>query len=332
MAEDFTVAVCAPDADGLVAGALAGRAAGDRTEAMVFESERLAAFFEPDVQQRLPRVYDLVLCGPEVCHSDWDGRLVRPRLMDALRAFVGRIRWYSRHQWEPEDLRAVGHLAGEENLVVREGARSVAMLVAEERFGPDDEYEQSLARFAAGDLQEREREAWGDQLAGVLTALKASPSAMADAIGMLMEGKVQELIRRHGDLAERTEEDNRCFARTQADEPLRMGEAKLVFLSLPAARHPFWAEISQYARQETGADASLCHLEGRPAMVLSAAPDTRFDLRAWARYVTDLLPGAQSVKPGPHVVPLVVRGLEGDPGLKDEVLRLLEGGAHLLRG
>ncbi len=332
MAENFTVTLCAPDADALAAGALVGRAAEGRTEVMVFDSERLGSFFEPDIQQKLPRAYDLVLCGLEVCHYDWDGRLVRPRLMDALRAFVGPVRWYSRRRWEPEDLRAVEHLAGEENLVVREDARSVAMLVAEAHFSPDDEYEQSLARFGAGDLTDRERETWGGQLARVLTALKASTSAMAGAVGMLMEGNLQELIQRHTDLAERAEEDNRCCARTHADRPRRMGEAKLVFVSLPPAKHPFWAEISEYARQESGAELSLCRLQGRPAMVLSRDHKSRFDLRAWARYVTDLLPAAQSVRPEPHVVPLVIRGLEDDPGLKDEVLHLLEDGAHLLRG
>lgn len=331
MDESFTVTVSTPDADAVVGAALIGRAAGGRIEALVFDSEGLVRFFEQSVQEKLPRAYELVLCGPVVTRRDWDGRLIRPRLMDSLRAFMGPIRWFSARRWEPEDVSAVGHLIGVENLVISEIAGSVAMMVKDRYFEAGDEREDSLARFAAGHLTQEEEQGWGAKLRKVLIALKADYYELAGAVGPLIENRIQDLIDKYADRAEQTDEDNRRFAHDNAGEPTQMGEMKLVFFSLPRPRHPFWAEISEHAREATGAELSLCRLQGRPVMLLSRDADVRADLRVWARYVTDLLPGARSVGAQPDVVPLVIDRLAEDPGLHDEVLSLMKDGAHLLR-
>ncbi|MHC4480190.1 MAG: hypothetical protein ACYS1C_04385, partial [Planctomycetota bacterium] len=164
-----------------------------------------------------------------------------------------------------------------------------------------------------------------------VTALKADHRELGAAVGLLSEGRRKELIETHAERAEQTERENRRFARENA-QPLRgMGGLKLVAVSLPRPRQPFWAEISAYARQEQEAELSLCHLEGRAVMILASGARVRADLRDWARYVTDLLPAARSIGARASVVPLLVRGLPEDPGLKEEVLGLLAEGAHLLR-
>ena len=332
MDENLTVIVSAPDVDAVVAGALMGRAVRGRAEALVFDSQGLVEFFEPVVQQKLPRAYDLVLCGLEVMHRNWDGRLVRPRLMDALRGFVGPILWLSARRWDSQDLRAVGHVLGGDNLIVSEGAGSVAVMVKDRYFGTGHEYEDSLGRLAADRLSADERQSWGAKLRKVLVALKADYFELAGAVGALMEERLQELIAAHGDRAERTEQENRAFACQNAGQPRIMGEMKLVSLSLSPPKHAFWADISEYAREAAGSGLSLCRLEGRQVMLLSRGREVRIDLRVWARYVTDLLPAARSVGGQPDVVPLVVDGLADDSGLQDEVLTLLKDGAHLLRG
>ncbi len=333
MAERFTVIVSEPEVDGAVAGALTGRAAPGRAEALVYDSQGLAEFFGPDVQRKLPHSYDLVLCGLAVVHRDWDGRLVRPRLMDALRGFLGPVHWFSTRSWEPEDRRTVAHVLGEGNLVVGDAGGSVAAMVRDAYFAREGEYEyeDSIVRLTAGRLSEQEEKDWGAKVRTVLTALKADHSELAAAIGMLMGARLQELIDTYAERAAQTDEDNRRFALEAAQEPRRMGEKNLVFVSLPPVKHPFWAEIGAYARQQKDAELSLCHLEGRSVMVLACEPVVRADLRVWARYVTDLMAAAQSVGAQPDSVPLVIQGLANDPGLRDEVLSLMADGAHLLR-
>ncbi len=331
MAEAVTVVVSAPDADAVVAGALAGRAAAGRAEALVYDSHGLAAFFGPPVQQRLPRGYDLVLCGLEVVHWDWDGRLVRPGLMDALRSFAGPMRWFSARPWDPDDRQAVGHILGEGNLTVADTPGSAAALVRSALVGPDDAYADSLVRLATRALPREDEEAWGAGARLALTALKADHQALAAAQAFLMEGRPQALVDKYGERAARTDDENRRFARERAGEPRPMGDMKLVFLSLSPPRQPFWAEISAYAREETGAELSLCHLEGRPTLLLTCSPVVRADLRVWARYVTDLMPAAMIVSARTDFVALVVQGLAQDTGLRDEVLALLGEGAYLLR-
>jgi len=332
MEERYTVIVSAPDADACVAAALAGRACDGPVESAVFSSEDLVQFFRPVTQQKLPRGYDLLFCGPGVAHLDWDGRLVRPRLMEHLRKFIGALRWFSNVPWAPEDRRAVAHLIGEGNLTVSETAPSLTALVRDACFDRCDEYEEALVRFASGRLTEQEEGAWGAGLRKVLTVLKGDRHALASAVADVMEGRIEPLIARHAEGAERTETENRRFAGENAREPSQMGSIKLVRLSVPLAMHAFWEEVGRYAREASDAELSLCRLEGRPVLLLACAEKVRTDLRAWARYVTDMLPGSRTVGARARVVPLMVEGLAEDAALEEEVLALLADGAHLLRG
>jgi hypothetical protein len=331
MAGSLTVVVSSADLDGLLAGAVAGRAAEGTAEAVVFDAQKLFEFFGPAVQQRLPRGYNLVLCGLEVVHIDWDGRLVRPRLMDALRNFLGPIRWFSAGPWDPDDRQAVGHIVGEGNVAISQTGASVAGLVLDTYLRRSDGYEDSLVRLAEGRLTDEEEESWGRRARMVLTALKADPHEMAAAVAMLMDQRLSELLGRYAEQAVRTDETMRRFAGERAQEPRAMDDMRLVVLGLPPEWQPFHEEVSAYARQEKGAEFSLCHLEGRSVLLLECSPSVRVDLRTWARYVTDLMPAAEAVGARPGVVPLVVRGLAQDVGLRDEVLGLLAEGAYLLK-
>ena len=185
MNERFTVIVSSPDADGVVAGALLGRSLDGRAETLVYASEHLVDFFGPAAQQKLPRDYDLALCGPGVAHVDWDGRPVRPRLMEALRDFGGRVRWYSARRWDPEDRQAVAHAVGQANLLLAGDAQTLCALVHAEAGGASDPYGESLVRFASGHLSRTEQQAWGADLGLVLTSLKADHEQLGTAVGLL---------------------------------------------------------------------------------------------------------------------------------------------------
>jgi hypothetical protein len=166
----------------------------------------------------------------------------------------------------------------------------------------------------------------------VLTALKGDRRQLAAAIVMLSRERVQKVVDTYAESAEKTQEENRRIAAERAEEPVRMNEMELVRLELPEEKHPFWAEISEYARREADAELALCRLSGRPTLLLTRDEDVRADLRSWARYVTDLLPGARSVGARPDVVPLVVEDLVDRPELEEDVLNLMSDGAHLLKG
>ncbi len=327
MADRFTVVVVAPDVDACAAAALVGRCAPGHTETLVFDSERLASFFEHPVQQKLPHGYDLVFCGSEVVHSDWDGRLVRPKLMDALRSHIGPVRWFAAYRWDPVDRQAIEQMIGRGNLAASDTADSTAALVAAHYGLEEDAYARQLLDLAVGKAEGRAGRAHG-----ILTALKGNHREMAVAVSLLMDERLAELVRRYGATADRVEEGNRRAARQRASEPRPMGALKLVCLSLPPEKHAFWAEISAYAREEAEAELALCRLEGRPVMVVSRGREPWLDLQVWVRYVTDLLPAARSVGARPDVVPLFVDGLKERPDLMDEVLELMAEGAHLLKG
>ncbi len=330
--ERLTVAVFEPRLDPVIAAALIARAAEGRADLLAFSSEDLPELFSPEVQRKLPPRHTLVLCGQTVVRTDWDGKLTRPELMRRLRAFVGVIHWFSDGPWNPEDRRAVGHLVGEGNLRVTDRAGSLAALVHGDRGKPDEPYERELVDFATGRLSGEAQEDWGVRLRRVLVALKGDRRALARAASDLALGERDALIERESERAEQVEAEIARFARESVSEPLQMGQKKLVWLSLPPEKHPFWAEIGREARQCADAHFSLCRLRDRPVVLLSGPEDPRVDLRDWARYVTDMLPGAETVGARSNVVPLVIERLSTEPALEKEVLRLLEEGAHLLRG
>jgi hypothetical protein len=331
MEPDLTVVIHTLDAPSVLGAALIGRASEGKVEALAHEAGDLVRFFDGSVQRKLPRHYSLAICGPGLVHVNWDGELVRPGLMQALRRFMGSIRWYSGCAWEAEDVRAVGHIIGERNLFVDESAGSVADLVMADLGQPDDRYGAELARCASGRLSPQAEDDWGARLRGVVSALKAEPAGLSEAVALLMDGQRQELIDGRLGLARRVEEENRSFAREAAEGPLRFGELEMTCISLPAEKSIFWAEISGYALEAKDCALCLCHLVGRAVLLLVAAPEVRADLRVWAGYVTDLMPEARCVGASRNVVPVVVDGLLRDPGLKDKILGLLEDGAHLLR-
>jgi hypothetical protein len=328
MADRFTVVVTAPDEDACAAAALVGRCVEGHVEPLVFDSERLAAFFDHSVQQKLPHGYDLAFCGLEVVHTDWDGRLVRPKLMDALRSHIGPVRWFAACRWDPVDRQAIEQMIGRSNLVASETAESTAALVAAHYGQEDDAYARLLVELADGSPAAGE----AARAHGILTALKGNHRELAVAVSLLMEERLAELVRNYGAAAERVDQENRRSARERASEPRPMSTFRLVCLSLPREKHAFWAEISAYARELAEAELALCRLEGRPVMVLTRGREPWVDLQVWARYVTDLLPAARSVGARPDVVPLIVDGLRERPGLMDEVLELMAEGAHLLKG
>ncbi len=324
------VIVSSPSVDGVACAVIAARAAGGPAVTLFWESERLLDFFGAPVQQKLPGVYSLVICDHTVVHTNWDGELVRPRLMDALRASVAPMLWFSAQRWQPEDRAAVQNILGAERLVVSEAASCTAELVHGFFAGQADQYTDTMVLFASGRLPQEAAERWGNEWRRVISALKADPTRLSEAVGPLIEGTPERLGENLRAQARRIEAQNRDAAARSAAGPLPVGEHKLVVVVIPRERHAFWCEIGEFARAHKGAELCLCHLEGRCVLILSRGPDTRVDLRIWARYLTDLMPRAHAVGERPEAVPVFVEGLREDAGLRDEAVRILQEGAHLL--
>jgi hypothetical protein len=224
----------------------------------------------------------------------------------------------------------VAHLIGEHHLVTAPDGGLLAARIRDDCLASDDSCADALVRFASGRLTAEEESAWGAGLRRALTALKPDRRLLAEAVRSMAAGALQQVSDTYAQMAAETERENRRFAGEAAESPLPMGEGKLVFVSLPAEQQPFWAEIGAYAREARRADFSLCRLEGRSVMVLGRVPGHRADLRVWARYVTDILPGAQCVGAEPDAVPIVF-DRTADDRVKDDVLNALQSGAHLLK-
>jgi len=208
----------------------------------------------------------------------------------------------------------------------------LARALRERLFGPEDAYEDRLARMSSGELSPAEQQEWADGLLEVLTGLKGDHAGLADVAVMLIDGELEAALDRWRDSARSVHEDIAALATECAADVREMGAMKLVKVVLPRERHAFWAEVSAAARRAAGAELSLCHLAGRSVVVLGREAECRADLRAWARYLTDSMAGAQALAETEDAVPVVVDALARQPALLERVLDILREGAHLLPG
>jgi len=318
------------DIDGVASAVIAARAADGPVELLFSESQHLVRFFGNSVQDKLPRRYNLIICGLEVVHTSWDGELVRPRLMDLLRAFMSPVLWFSSRAWRPEDRAAVESIVGAGNLLVNADAPCTAALVHSHFARPDDEYAALMEELAAGRLPDQAEAEWGAQWRRVITSFKGDLRHLREAVEPLVDARPTEIPDALLERATRTEQENRELAERSAEEPVQVGEHKLACIDIPRERHAFWREISGCSLALTGAHFCLCHLIGRPVLILTRNDKERADLRTWARYLTDLLPAARAIGESPEVVPIYLRGLDQDPALKREAIEILQQGAHLL--
>ena len=324
------VIVASKTVDGAASAVLAARSTKGGFEMVFLDSERLPGFFEPSMQQKLPPFYELFICDLGVMRRNWDGELIRPAFMDRLRALGRPIRWFGCEHWMPEDLAAVGHVLGEENLFVSEGARCTAALVRQALVEEPGAFEDALVALGSRRAGEGAAD-WVGKWRSVISALKDAPAELAGALSPLISARPEQVNEELLKRARQTEQANREFAQAHAAEPVAMRESKLVTIDIPPERRAFWAEISQYARSGAETEFCLCRLIGRPVVVLTRAQECRVDLRPWVRYLTDLMPAAQNVGSRPDVAPVVIEGLTDDPALLQEAVNLLRDGAHLLK-
>ncbi len=338
----LTVILSRPDPDGVASAAIAARVAegaarpaGGVVEMLFAQAQHLAEFFGEAAQRKLPASYRLVVCGVGVAHVNWDGEVIRPRLVEALRTFVRPVEWFSAEFWEPEDRAVVAHILGEGRLHVSAAASSTAALVRGAFAGGtravgEDAYADSLVALAEGRLAPEAEEAWGGVWSRVIPWLRDDPAALAEAAGLLAAERPGELAASLVERADRLESDARKMVAARIGEPVSFAERHLVTLEVPTQWHPFWEEVGEAALDEAGAEFCLCALTGRPVLALSRREDVLGDISGWARYVTDLLPGSAVVDQTAAAAVLRVPGLSDQPALKDEVVRLLIEGAHLL--
>lgn len=326
--ENPTVIVAEPDPDGAAGAVLAARGCGSTCETLFIPSAELLEFFDPPTQRELPHVYSLVLVGLGLVHSSWDGELLRPYLVQALRGLASPVRWFSARTWDSDDRAVVENIVGEGRLVVDPAAASSAELVHQYYTDPDSEYADALLQLARDEDQTSP-----DWVAGwrrVISSLKDSPARISETIQPLLNGEPEPIPQELLDRTERIERTNRDLASENAGDPVPMRDYTLTRIDIPPEQHAYWREISSYARASRGTDFALCHLLTRPVLVLSRGDEHRIDLRRWIRYVTDVVPAATAVEPRPDAVPLFVENLTDDPGLADEVVRALRDGSHLL--
>jgi len=326
----FTAILAPPDVDGVACCVIAARSAGGPFQTFFLESMSLGEFFSGDTQGRLPRLYTLLVCGLEMARMNWQGELLRPPLMEALRSVVGTVLWFSNRTWHPEDRAAVANIIGEENLTIEPSAPCTAQLVSRRLVRGEEAYAEKMVQFASGALPQEEEERWGVGWRRVVAALRADPARLPQAIQPLMDGHPERLPADLVELSMRVESENRRIAERGAAEPVPVRGYGLVRVEVPPGRHAFWREIAAYARAQTGATFALCHLAGLPALILCRGEDSRADLRPWARYLTDMLASAQAVFSRPEAVAFSIAGLPEDLGLVDVAIDTLRDGSHLL--
>ena len=318
------VIVAEPGVDGAACAALIVRARGQENTTHFFRSEELPAFFRRDYQEGLPRFYNLFICGLRVVRKDWQARPARAPLMEALRGLEQPATWFSTAHWEADDEAAVGHLIGENDLVVSPSYSSTAALVAERLPGQGEPLDRELVSMAEG-CETDSLDNWRR----VLAAHRNNAEVLSRVVTVLARGQVGTVPRQLMQRTERVEKENQRIAGEQHDAR-RMGEVRVVFVELPRDKTAFWRDIGAAAMETADAGIGLIHPDAADVTLFLKDPTRRLDLQAWLRYLTDCMPGSETLDGGPDWTPVHIQNLGTDPTVKRQLLDILRGGAHLL--
>jgi hypothetical protein len=321
-----TVFIARKTLDGVLAAVIAARAAALPYELRFHEDEDLIEFFDREVQRGLPDAYRLVVTGLRPRRRSLSGGLIRDRLIDALRALTKPVVWLSAEPWAAEDLGAVGHEIGQENLHVEPAAASSAAL-ARRLFAPEDEDAATLAAMAGADLREGLPE-WAGPWREVLDALRIDPPRLRQQADLLVRGMPEALDEDATAEARAVREENRRLAGPETPW-VAIEEARMAHLRLPEERLVFRREIGALAQEAAGARWALLGVVERGIALLEGEPAEDELAAEMGRYLVETLEGFDLERDGPGSYSLIAPPRAPFEGAFEEILAAAPQAAYI---
>ncbi len=299
------------DPDALLAAILLARDVRQLEGLWVYPQSELMTFFRSiatDLRDDMPIV--VVGFSPSPARD----------VIQAAALYRGRLSWFDRHAWPPEDLLAMRNALGSEAVVGGEGIDSVLPLVLD-TCTRRSRFSDKLVDLATGRFSQHDFERWGRLWRHRVGEIARKTGDIRGDIAPLLAGRPSDLAKEAAILAIPPRPPELEWVASRDFRLVHFGAHVMVVLEVDPGLDP--ALCARIARERYAATLSLTRRIGEDCFTFAGDEVTgrrALDYQAVAHHLVDKLEWVEARPEGDHVARFRIRDLARHPERLEEVV------------
>ena len=251
-------------------------------------------------------------------------------VIQASSLYKGRLTWFDRHVWPPEDLAAMRDSIGADAIVGGEGIDSVLPLVLE-TCSRRSRFSDKLVDLATGRFTQHDFERWGRLWRARASDISAKSGDIRADVAALLAGRPSDLAKEAALITIPKAPPEVAWVAERDFRLVHFGSHVMVVLDVDANRDIHL--VSRIARERYGASLSLARTVGEEAFVFAGDETTgkrSLDYNAISEHLVEKLEWVEARPDADHVSRFHVRDLARHPERLEEVVAEIAMGRSLL--
>ncbi len=299
------------DPDSLIAAILLARDVRQLEGLWVYPQSELMTFFRSiatDLRDDMPIV--VVGFSPSPARD----------VVQAAALYRGRLSWFDRHAWPPEDLLSMRNALGSEAVVGGEGLDSVLPLVLD-TCTRRSRFSDKLVDLATGRFSQHDFERWGRLWRHRVGEIAKKTGDIRGDIAALLAGRPSDLAKEAAILAIPPVPPEVEWVATRDFRLVHFGAHVMVVLEVEAGVDP--ALCARIARERYSASLSLARRSGEDSFSFAGDEVTgrrALDYQAVAHHLVNKLEWVEARPEADHVARFRIRDLARHPERLEEVI------------
>lgn len=299
------------DPDSLLAGVLLARDVRQLEGLWIYPQSELMTFFRSiatDLRDDMPIV--VVGFSPSPARD----------VIQAASLYRGRLSWFDRHAWPPEDLLAMRNALGSEAIVGGEGIDSVLPLVLD-TCTRRSRFSDKLVDLATGRFSQHDFERWGRLWRHRIGEIAKKTGDIRGDIAPLLAGRPSDLAKEAAILAIPPAPPELEWVASRDFRLVHFGAHVMVVLEVDPPLDP--TLCARIARERYDASLSLTRRTGEDSFTFAGDEITgrrALDYQAVAHHLVSKLEWVESRPEGDHVARFRIRDLGRHPERLEEVV------------
>jgi len=299
------------DSDSLIAAILMARDVRQLEGLWIYPQAELMTFFRSiatDLRDDTPIV--VVGFSPSPARD----------VVQAASLYRGRLSWFDRHAWPPEDLLAMRNALGSEAVIGGEGLDSVLPLVLA-TCTRRSRFSDKLVDLATGRFSQHDFERWGRLWRHRIGEIAKRTGDIRGDIASLLAGRPSDLAKEAAILAIPPAPPEVAWVASRDFRLVHFGAHVMVVIDVDPGLDP--TLCGRIARERYGASLSLVRRAGEEIFVFAGDEVTgrrALDYQAVAHHLVDKLEWVEARPDADHVARFRIRDLARVPGRLEEVI------------
>jgi hypothetical protein len=251
-------------------------------------------------------------------------------VIQASALYKGRLTWFDRHVWPPEDLAALRNSIGADAIIGGEGIDSVLPLVLE-TCSRRSRFSDKLVDLATGRFTQHDFERWGRLWRWRAGEIAAKSGDIRGDVAALLAGRPSDLAKEAALVAIPDPPLEVAWVSERDFKLVHFGGHVMVVLEVDPEQDIHL--VSRVARERYSATLSLARTAGEEAFVFAGDETTgkrSLDYMAISEHLVEKLEWVESRPDADHVSRFRIQDLERHPERLEEVVAEIAMGRSLL--